>query len=168
MLTIILILLGIALRFIPHAPNFTPVVAIALFSGFYLKRKYAVLVPLLLMVITDLFLGFHEIIAFTWGSIVLITIFGIIQKKRKSVLTIVSSSLISATLFFLVTNFGVWLAGWYTYTFEGLMKCYIMAIPFFRNMIFSTLLYSVALFGLYDLIANRVRDTRFASVLLTN
>ena len=168
MLAIALILLGIAMRFLPHAPNFTPVVAIALFGGFYLNKKYAILVPLSLMVITDLFLGLHNVILFTWGSVVLISVLGIIQKKRKSALTIAGSSLISAVAFFIITNFGVWLAGWYTYTFEGFITCYVRAIPFFRHMLSSTLLYSTVLFGSYELIAKRVRKTRFATVLLTN
>jgi len=167
MLAIALILLGIAMRFIPHVPNFTPVVAIALFSGFYLNKKYAILIPLSLMIITDLFLGLHEVFAFTWGSVILITVLGITQKKRKSALTVAGSSLLSAVLFFLISNFGVWLAGWYTHTFEGLINCYVMAIPFFRHMVLSTLVYSTVLFGAYELIAKRVKNTRFATVLIS-
>ena len=167
MLAIALIVLGIIARFIPHISNFTPVVAIALFSGFYLNKKYAIWIPLSLMIISDLFLGIHSVIIFTWGSIVLIAILGIIQQKRKSASVIAGSSLASAVLFFLITNFGVWLAGWYTHTFAGLVNCYSMAIPFFRNTLLSTLSYTAVLFGTYEFIAKRVRNTRFAFVLLT-
>lgn len=168
MLAIALILLGIMMRFIPHVPNFTPVVAIALFSGFYLNKKYAVLVPLSLMIVTDIFLGFHNVMFFTWGSLILIVALGLIQKKRKSVLTIAGSSIASAILFFAITNFGVWLGGWYSYTLKGLVDCYVMAIPFFRTTLFSTLIYSAVLFSAYELIAKLVKNTRFATVLLTN
>ena len=168
MLAVALILLGIIMRFIPHAPNFTPVVAIALFSGFYLKKKYAVLIPLSLMVITDLFLGLHSVFVFTWGSVILISVLGVIQKKRKSALTIAGSSIMSAILFFVISNFGVWLSGYYTYSLEGFITCYVRAIPFFRHMLSSTLLYSTVLFGVYELIAKRVKNTRFATVLLSN
>ena len=168
MLAVALILLGITMRFIPHAPNFTPVVAIALFSGFYLKKKYAVLIPLSLMVITDLFLGLHSVFVFTWGSVILISVLGVIQKKRKSALTIAGSSIMSAILFFVISNFGVWLSGYYTYSLEGFITCYVRAIPFFRHMLSSTLLYSTVLFGVYELIAKRVKNTRFATVLLSN
>jgi len=168
MLAMALILLGIVTRFIPHVSNFTPVVAIALFAGFYLNKRYAILIPLLLMAVSDLFLGFHNVIIFTWGSVVLVSILGISQKQRKSIPTVAGSSLISAILFFLITNFGVWLAGWYTHTFAGLINCYAMGIPFFRNTLLATLGYTAVLFGAYELIARRVRNTRFASVLLTN
>ncbi len=168
MLAIALIVLGILTRFLPHAPNFNPVIAIALFGGYYLNKKYAVLVPLLLMIMTDLFLGLHNVILFTWGSVILITILGIVQKKRKSVLTVGVSSLASAILFFLITNFGVWLSGWYPHTLQGLLNCYTMAIPFFRATLLSTIIYATVMFGAYELIARRVRNTRFATVLLTN
>ena len=167
MLAIALIVLGIITRFIPHTSNFTPVIAIALFSGFYLNKKYAILIPLSLMIVSDLFLGTHNMIIFTWGSVALIAIFGIIMQKRKSALVIAGSSLTCAILFFLITNFGVWLAGWYTHTFAGLINCYTMAIPFFRSTLLSTLSYTAVLFGTYEFIAKRVKNTRFASVLLT-
>lgn len=168
MLAIALIILGIITRLLPHVPNFTPVVAIALFSGFYLSRRYAVWVPLSLMIITDLFLGLHDLVLFTWGSFILITIIGITEKRKKSVLTVGVSSLASAILFFAVSNFGVWLAGWYGHSFQGLINCYVAAIPFFRTMLLSTLAYTVVLFGSYELIARWVKHTRFAAVLLTN
>jgi hypothetical protein len=167
MLAIALIILGIMTRFLPHAPNFNPVIAIALFGGYYLNKKYAVLVPLLLMVLSDIFLGMHNTVFFTWGSVVLISVLGISQKKNKSVLNITGASLISAVLFFLITNFGVWLAGWYSYSLKGLIDCFVMAIPFFRATLLSTLVYTAVLFGTYELIAKRVKNTRFAHALLT-
>ncbi|MFH0791310.1 MAG: DUF6580 family putative transport protein [Candidatus Omnitrophota bacterium] len=168
MLAIALIVLGISTRFLPHVPNFTPVIAIALFGGYYLNRKYAVLVPLLLMVFSDIFLGMHNTMFFTWGSVVLISILGITQKKNKSVLNVAGSSLASAVLFFAITNFGVWISGWYPYTLGGVADCYIMGIPFFRATLLSTVVYSAVMFGAYELIARRVRNTRFATVLLNN
>lgn len=168
MLALALIVLGILTRFVPHAPNFNPVIAIALFGGYYLNRKYAVLVPLLLMVLSDIFLGLHNTMIFTWGSVVLISILGVTQKKNKSVLNVAGSSLASAVLFFVITNFGVWISGWYPYTSKGLADCFIMGIPFFRATLLSTVVYSAVMFGAYELIARRVKNTRFATVLLTN
>lgn len=101
MLVIGLILAGILLRFAPHAPNFTPVAAIALFSGAYLSKKYAFFIPLLLMVISDLFLGLHDVVIFTWGAFILITFIGPWIKKHKNVLGIISGSLASSFLFYL-------------------------------------------------------------------
>src|SRR4030043_1780249 len=98
MLALSLIIIGILLRFAPHTPNFTPVAAIALFGAVYLKRKYALIIPLLLMVISDLFLGMHNVVFFTWGGFILITFLGFWLKKNKNMGRILGSSLASALL----------------------------------------------------------------------
>ena len=167
MLAFILLFLGFVSRLIIHLPNFTPVIAIALFSGVYLKKNYAILLPLALMMMTDFFLGFHETIFFTWGSIVLIAIFGLWVKKHKSLKSILGSSLFSAVFFFLITNFGVWLvSGMYPYTLEGFIRCFVLAIPFFKNTLLSTLIYTFVLFWAYEYLASLAKKTRFAHVLL--
>lgn len=122
--------------------------------------------PLLLMIISDLIIGLHDTIFFTWGSVLLITLIGIRLKGHKSFNTIFAASLSSSLLFFVITNFGAWLR-LYPQTLDGLTSCYIAAIPFFRNTLFSTLLYSFILFGLYELVALKVRDTRLARILLS-
>ncbi len=168
MLAIILIVAGILLRFAPHAPNFTPVAAIALFGGAYLNRKYALMVPLALMIISDLFLGLHNVVIFTWSGFLLIAALGFLIKRQKSILKILSLSLASSFLFYLITNFGVWLMGWYPPTLSGLISSYIMALPFLRNFTLATILYSLSLFGVYELVSRLVKDKKLSKVLLTN
>ncbi len=168
MLAIILVLMGIILRFLPHVPNIAPVVAIALFSGVYLNKRYSVLVPFILMVLSDIFLGMHNVVLFTWGSVLIIAILGIWLKKHKNIFSVVGMSLLSSTLVFVITNFGVWLMGWYPPNLNGLVRCYIMAIPFLRISLLGDFIYVAAIFGSYELIARKVRDTKFARVLLTN
>lgn len=168
MLAIALILIGILLRFAPHAPNFTPVAAIALFSGAYLNKKYALAVPLLLMVTSDLIMGLHDVVIFTWGGFALITLLGFWIRKHKTIFGVLSTSLASSLLFYSISNFGVWLMGWYPHTINGLIQCYIMAIPYLRNFTLSTLLYAAVFFGAYELVARLVKDTKYARVLLTN
>jgi len=166
MLAISLIIIGILFRFIPHTANFTPVAAIAIFAGVYLNKKQALIVPLLLMVLTDVFLGMHNVVLFTWGSFVLVTLLGVWAKKHKTFKGIVSTSIASAVLFYLITNFGVWAMGWYPQTAKGLLDCYILGLPFLRTFTVATLVYVVVFFGAYELIARRVRDTKLAKVLL--
>jgi ABC-type proline/glycine betaine transport system permease subunit len=166
MLAISLIIIGILLRFIPHTANFTPVAAIALFAGVYLNKKQALIVPLLLMVISDIFLGMHNVAIFTWGSFVLVTLIGCWAKNHKTFKGIVSSAVVSSLLFYVITNFGVWAMGWYPQTAKGLLDCYILGLPFLRNFGAATLLYTVVFFSAYELIARRVRDTKLAKVLL--
>lgn len=166
MLALILVITAIFFRFIPHFANFSPILAIALFGGVYLNKKYALFVPLLFMAITDIFLGIHNTMFFTWGSILLTSWLGILLRQKKNVLNITMGSFSSALIFFIITNFGVWLMGWYPRTINGLITCYTLAIPFFRTTVISTLLFSFILFGIYELIAKRVQNTSFAKILL--
>jgi len=167
MLAIFLLIIGIFSRLVLHIPNFTPIMAIALFSGFYTKKKYAVFLPVVLMMVTDLILGLHEAIFFTWGSVALIAGLGLIGRKNKNVKTVAGFSLASAILFFVITNFGVWLvSGLYETTLSGLGRCFTLAIPFFRYTLLSTLIYTFVFFGLFESIAFYVRKTKLAHVLL--
>ena len=166
MLAYSLIILGVLSRLIVHIPNFTPVIAIALFSGTYLKKKYAIIVPVALMAFTDLFLGFHNIMFFTWGSFALIAALGLRLKGKVNFRSVFAGSLISAILFFVVTNFGVWLvSGMYPKTLAGLANCFLMAVPFFRYTVLSTFVYSFVLFGGYELVAAKVKSIKFAQAL---
>lgn len=166
MLALSLILVGILLRFMPHAVNFTPVAAIALFSGAYLKRKYAIIVPLVLMAVSDLFIGMHNVVIFTWGGFVLAALIGTFIRKNKSAARIVGTSLAASFAFFVVSNFGVWVMGWYPQNLKGLIDCYLMALPFLRDFTVSTLIYSVLFFSAYELTARLVKETKLAKVLL--
>ena len=165
MLAILLLAFGIGSRLLAHAPNFTPIISLALFSGVYLPRRYALWLPLVLMILSDLMIELHDTIFFTWGSVLLITAIGLWVKNHKNFGTILGANVVAAILFFLITNFGAWLS-LYPHTMEGLKNCYVLAIPFFRNTFFSTMLYSVILFGSFEFIALRVKKTRWARVLL--
>ena len=135
-----------ASRFIPHPPNFTSLLALSFYIPAILGTRY---IPALIIsfLITDYFIGFHSIVAFTWGSVIII---GLISKYFiKNITTRISGALMGALLFFLITNFGVWSLGSYGYTFEGLIICYTLAIPFFAHTIISTLLFSSIIEGLY-------------------
>lgn len=168
MLAIILIVIGILLRLTPHVPNFTPVAAIALFGGVYLKKKYAVFVPLALMIISDLIIGLPDVFVFTWSAFILIALLGVWLKKRKSILGVVYTSFISAFLFYIISNFGVWVMGWYPRNLNGLVTAYIMALPYLRNFTLGTLIYAAVFFGSYELVARLVKDTKLSKVLLTS
>ena len=135
-----------ASRFIPHPPNFTSLLALSFYIPAILGARY---IPALIIsfLITDYFIGFHSTVAFTWGSVIII---GLISKYFiKNITTRISGALMGALLFFLITNFGVWSLGSYGYTFEGLIICYTLAIPFFAQTIISTLLFSSIIAGLY-------------------
>lgn len=166
MLAFCLLVLGVASRLVVHAWNFTPVIALALFGGVYLKKKQALIFPLALLAISDIILGFHETMFFTWGTILMIVGIGFWVKRNKSLTTIVGGGLASAVLFFITTNFGVWLvSGMYPMTWAGLVDCFVLALPFFRNELMSTFIYGVVLFGSYEAVAAWAKNTRLSHVL---
>lgn len=145
--TLGLILIGIASRLLPHEANFTAVGAIALFSGFYFSKKNSLGILIVIMSISDIFLGFHSTIAWVYGSFILIALLSAILKNKIKG-KVFLFPFISAMMFFIITNFGVWISGnMYPYSFKGLIECYMLAIPFFRGTLMGDLLYSTILFG---------------------
>jgi len=149
---ILIILVAVLMRLLPHMPNFTPIAAMALFGGVYLNKKFAFVIPLAAMFVSDIFLGFHQAMPYVYGSFILAVVIGLWLKNNKSAKNIFCASLISSILFFLITNFGVWAGGWYPRTLSGLMQSYIMGIPFFRNTVLGDLLYTGVFFGAYELV----------------
>ena len=128
-----------ASRFIPHPPNLTSLLALSFYVPALLGVRY---LPALIVsfLITDFFIGFHSTMLFTWGSVIVI---GLLAKYfLSSIFTRVSGALLGSLIFHIVTNFGVWTMGSYGYNLEGLIECYIMAIPFFVNTLISTFIFS--------------------------
>lgn len=149
---VILILLAVLVRFLPHPANVAPIAAMALFGGAYFNKKYALLVPILVMFLSDIFLGFHNTMPFVYGSFLLTGVIGMRLKNRVKAKRVFGSALLSSVIFYVVTNFGVWMtSGMYEMTGLGLVKCYALAIPFFRNTLAGDLFYTVMMFGGYEL-----------------
>jgi hypothetical protein len=150
LVALVLIAAGVILRLLPHAANFAPVGAIALFGGAVLSFRLAWWLPAAIMIISDLFLGFHGTVLFTWGGFILIALFGMTLRDTSNWVRVPIGALGSAIIFFVVSNFGVWVEGkLYAHTFQGLIDCYVMAIPFFKTSLLADLVYSTALFGAF-------------------
>src|SRR3954451_8864364 len=151
-----------ALRLVPHPPNFTPIGAMALFSGAYLGRKpLAFAAPLGALLLSDLVLGFYHGQATVYFSVALIVMLGMIALSRVSPLRVGAAAIASSILFFVITNFGMWLfSGIYPRTLAGLEACYVAAIPFFQNTVAGDLFYATLLFGgfkILELLMPRLR-----------
>jgi len=148
-------------RLIPHPPNFTPIIAMGLFGGAYLKdRRLVFLIPLIAMIISDAFLGFHRTMIWVYGSLILISMMGILLKSRETMKNCAVATLGGALLFFLVTNFGVWfISGFYERSIAGLITCYTMALPFFHNTLAGSVVYSAIMFGGYAGLKNYLLDS---------
>lgn len=166
MLALVIVLLGVSSRLVWHTPNFTPVLALALFGGAFLPRRHAVWTMMALMMISDAVLGFYPMIQFTWAGLLLVTLLGGQFRCQRQPVAVLGGALASAVIFFIVSNFGSWLA-LYPRTGAGLAQCFAAAVPFFRYTLLSTLIYTVIFFGLYELAAVYVRRTASARLWLT-
>ena len=151
-LPICLILILSLSRLIPHPSNFTPMLAVGVFSGFYFRNfLLGVLIVIFSMFLGDLYLGFHETMFFTYISLAVAVVFGLLIKRLKFT-EILFSGLASSVCFFTITNFGAWLTlAMYEKNFSGLLQSYAMAIPFFHNTLISTFLYLIVLKLIFDL-----------------
>jgi len=134
-----------------NIPNFSPVASVALFSGFYLSnKKIALLVPIICMLISDYFIGFHSLMWAVYLSFSVTVVIGFLMKKANGKL-IFLNSIFSAVLFFIITNFAVWALGsFYSKDFTGLLTCFSMGIPFLKNTLLSAVIFSSILFGGYE------------------
>ena len=146
-----------ASRFIPHPPNFTSLLALSFYIPAFLGIIY---IPALIFsfVITDLIIGFHNVIIFTWGSVVIIGL--ITHYFNTNIYSRIPGALIGCCLFFLITNFGVWSLGSYGYTLNGLLLCYTLALPFFSYSLISTFIFSTVIEFIYSYYKKKIKSNK--------
>lgn len=150
LIIISLFFLIFAARLLPHLPNFTPVSAVAMIAGAYLSKKWALLLPVIALFISDYFLGFYDwkLMISVYGSFALVGVFSWWLKKSKTASSIFIFSIFASLFFFFTTNITVWyFSEWYSKDIAGLLYCLQLAVPFLRNSILGNLFYSFALFG---------------------
>ncbi len=173
-----LIFLAVLMRLLPHPHNFTPLGAIGLFGAAVLGRPFLMLaIPMLSLFLSDLYLNnvvyrdFYD--GFVWfGSLWIYAAFALVIGAGRLLLRhstapgrVLAASLSASVLFYAVTNFGVWWSsGMYPHTPEGLVACYVAALPFFGNTLMGDLLYSAALFGAYTWAMRRWAPERSSSL----
>jgi hypothetical protein len=164
-LVVIVLLVALA-RLIPHPPNFTPIGAVALFGAAFFRNKWmAFLVPLAALFLSDVALeittnlgftsgwlatgrGFHEGMWVVYGTMALIVVLGMLMLRKKMVVTVAGAVLAGSVVFFVLTNFAVWaMTSLYPQTAEGLVDCYVAAIPFFHWTLLGDACFATVLFG---------------------
>lgn len=159
-MTIVAIVFVAALmRLLPHAPNFSPIAAMALFGGAYITNRYlAVIVPLLAMLLSDALMGFNgwyftEQVIAVYGTFAVIALLGLTLQGNKGIIRVAGASISASVIFFLVTNFAVWMGGFfhspalYPMNGQGLSECFAAGLPFFQNSLMGDLFYNALLFG---------------------
>jgi uncharacterized membrane protein len=132
-------------RLIPHPPNFTPILATAIYTPYIINDKWiAMLIPLSAMFIADIIIGFHPYMLWVYGAIGLSTLISNWSMRfNKKYIQLGVMAILSSILFFIITNFAVWaIWDYYPKTIDGLIICYIKAIPFFQNTLLGTIIYT--------------------------
>ena len=144
-------------RYIPHPPNFTPILGMAVFSGAIMSRRLiAYLIPLAAMFLSDLYLGLHFSIPIIYFSLAICVLIGTFIDSRITIFNSLLSISGGVIVFFLITNFAVWYgSGMYEFNLSGLMKSYLMGLPFLQNTFISSLIYGMGAFLIYDIINRR-------------
>ena len=144
MIPIIMMTLLIISRMISDIPNFTATIALIMFTSYLIRDKFlSVLVILVSQIISDLYIGIYSSMFFVYGAYVFIALLSPIIMNKLSFKSVLVSSLVTPTIFYIVSNFGVWVAGsLYPLTMAGLISCYIAGIPFFDESLVSTIIFS--------------------------
>ncbi len=157
-ITLVAIIFGIAMfRLLPHPPNVSPVAAMALFGGaYFVDKRMAFIVPFVALLLSDLIIGLHSTMVFVYAGVALTVFIGMkIQSNIKPV-TVAFSAVAASVLFFLLTNFGVWVTGGlYPISIDGLMQAYVAGIPFFQNSLLGNLAFIAVMFGGFSLLQNK-------------
>lgn len=127
------------------APNLELVTVASVVAAITIGWRAALVVPLASMMISDNIIGNTSIYMFTWGAFALIGLGATLlnkmsNKPKKQILSSIGFAISSSFIFFLITNFGVWVQGWYPATIDGLISSYVMAIPFYRTMLIGNLI----------------------------
>lgn len=168
-----IIIFALALsRLLPHMPNFAPITAMALFGAVYLSGRYAFIIPLTAMLISDYLLLyvspfssamfnfsqiysplslFHSTLPVVYGSFLISGMVGLWLKNHKTPVYIVLAAAFCSIQFFLLSNGAAWMAGMYDRSIIGLWEAYVAGIPFFQGTLLGDFFYTTLLFGAYEL-----------------
>jgi len=151
------IILGVLTRIIPHPPNFTAVGAVALFGGaFFSNKKLSFLIPISIMLISDLILGYSMSLA-VYISFMIMVCCGFFLKQNQNGLRIINITILGSLIFFIVTNLSVFLtSSLYPKNIIGLIECYTLAIPFFLNTIIGNIIYTLIMFYGFNAIQSKI------------
>lgn len=159
-------------RLLPHWPNFTPVLAVALCGGMIFSDRRSIVVPLAAMILSDLVMGLtmgaeyalHSAQVYVYACVFGTALLGRYLRTRGQLTSVLLGGVASGVGFFLVTNAAVWLHGtMYPHTVEGLLACYGAGLAFYRdsgnfllNGVISTWLYASAILALRAALARRL------------
>lgn len=173
----VVFLLAILSRLVPHPPNVVCIAALGLLAGCYIRGSAAWILPVAAMLISDVLghlfaipgLGFYSplAMAFVYGGLTASVAVGRHLQARPRPWKVAAASLASSTIFFLLSNFGVWLGGFYPQTPAGLVACFAMAVPFYGYTLLGDLFFSATFFGAFEFLRHRLPSTALGPAVLS-
>jgi hypothetical protein len=167
---VLLIFASAALRLMPHAPNVTPIAAMALFGGATLQRKeWGLLLPLFALFLSDCLIGFHDQMLAVYSATALTAVSGfwlrspVDSPSKNRWLKIIPASLFASLAFYFITNSSVWLTtSMYAKTSAGYIECLVAGIPFLGNSLCGDLFFAGAFFGVWALMQKAVPQLKYS------
>lgn len=143
------------------APNLELVTTVSVLAAIIIGWRGALIVPIVSMILSDLIIGNTSIFVFTWSAFALIGVGALLLRKsigkpKKQIAQSFGFAIVSSFTFFVVTNLGVWLQGWYPMTWAGLIECFTLAIPFYRTMLVGNLILIPAAVAVYQFVRLKV------------
>ena len=169
----LIVVLAVLARFIPHPPDFSPVYGALLFGGANMRKRDSIWVPVLLLGGSDFVLsrfiyhmhiGWDEL--FQLAAFASVAMTGWILRERATIGRITAACLAAPTAFYLISDFGVWLGfGTYPQTWNGLVACYVAAIPYQGRITASTVLFAGMLFGAQRIYASIIERRKHSQAI---
>lgn len=155
-LALTLIVLGAVSRLLHLPPNIAAVTGVTLLAGFALRNIWlALLVPIGAMALADIVLGWYPGVLATYAGMAAGVFIARGLLPKLTVSRLVATTFLASLAFFVLSNFGTWAEGWYGYTWDGLVACYLAAIPFWQNSLVADFISTALAFGLF-LLGQRV------------
>jgi hypothetical protein len=143
-----------------NVPNVAPISGLALFAAAHFKsRTWGLLAPLIALFLGDAFMtlflpeyGFYDAMPFTYAGFLSVALIGLVLRRKVTTPGVLLASVAGSSIFFIISNFGVWATGGYPITWNGLILCYEMAWPFYRLTFLGDLAFAIVFFGGYALV----------------
>lgn len=137
---------------IPHPFGVSPIGATAMYAGAYGSRRSAWIVPLVPLFIGHLLTGFYDptVMLFVYAGFALSTIAGRLLSARKNAARFSLAVIGGAVIFYIFSNFSIWLVGMYPPTAAGLLQCYLQGLPYLAASIAANAIYGALIFSLHS------------------
>ena len=149
-LAIVLVLVGAGSRLLHLPPNIAAVTGVTIFAGFAIRNLWlALLVPVAAMALADVVLGWYNEVIFTYIGMAAGVFLARALLHPLTPVRLIGTTLSASLAFFVLSNLGVFISGYYGYTLDGFIACYIAAIPFWQNSLIADVTSTALVFAIY-------------------